>query len=81
LKVNAPSNFEQLKKELLAVSDPQEKEYRAIILTTIERTLQKKGSHTARTYDSRARQFMPFAALKGYSDMIQEEENENSKTR
>lgn len=81
MKVNAPSNFEQLKKELLAVSDPQEKEYRAIVLTAIERTLQKKGSHIAQTYDSRARQFMPFAALKGYSDMIQEEENENSKTR
>lgn len=78
-KVSAPDDFAHLKEELLAVADPQEKEYRTITLAAIERTLQEKGPHTARAYDGRARQFMPFAALKGYSDMVQKEESENDK--
>lgn len=80
-KVSAPDDFAHLKEELLAVADPQEKEYRTITLAAIERTLQEKGPHTARAYDSRARQFMPFAALKGYSDMVQQEESENDKVK
>lgn len=81
LKSSAPDDFTHLKEELLAVADPQEKEYRTITLAAIERTLQEKGPHIARAYDSRARQFMPFAALKGYSDMVQQEESENDKVK
>lgn len=64
----------ELKHVLLNVVDPQEKEHREKTLAAIERNLRKNGIHAARPHDTRARQFMPFAALKGYSDMTQEEE-------
>lgn len=57
---------------LLAVADPQERDYRAATLSNIERSVQKQGPHVSQPHESRARQFMPFAALKGYADMIQE---------
>ena len=63
------------KQDLLSVADPQEKEYRATILAAIERNINNKGSHKAQPHDSRARQFMPFAALKGYADMVRQEES------
>lgn len=63
-----------IKHDLLSVADPQEKEHREKTLAAIERNLRKNGIHEARPHDTRARQFMPFAALKGYSDMTQEEE-------
>lgn len=68
---------DRLKQELLCVNSPQEKEYRANILAAIERNVEKYGSHTAQPHDNRARQFMPFAALKGYTDMVQQEENKH----
>ena len=58
---------DSLKQELLCVDSPQEKEYRTSILAAIERNVEK--------HENRARQFMPFAALKGYTDMVQQEEN------
>ena len=61
---------DSLKQELLCVDNPQEKEYRANILAAIERNVEKYGSYTAQPHDNRARQFMPFAALKGYTDMV-----------
>ena len=66
---------DSLKQELLCVDSPQEKEYRTSILAAIERNVEKYGSYTAQPHDNRARQFMPFAALKGYTDMVQQEEN------
>lgn len=63
----------ELKQEILSVNDPREKEYRITILAAIERNIQTKGAHLTQPHDTRARQFMPFAALKGYADMVQEE--------
>lgn len=68
---------EELKQNLLSASNPQELEYRTKILGAIERNIQKNGHHTAQSHDSRARQFMPFAALKGYADMVQQEEGKH----
>ena len=65
----------ELRQELLSVKDPQEREYRANILLAIERKVETYGTHQAQPHDSRARQFMPFAALKGYADMVQQEED------
>lgn len=65
----------ELKQELLSVTDPQEREYRMSILSAIERKVEAHGTHQAQPHDNRARQFMPFAALKGYADMVQQEED------
>lgn len=65
----------ELKQKLLSVTDPQEREYRATILSAIERNVEARGTHQAQPHDNRARQFMPFAALKGYADMVQQEED------
>lgn len=68
---------DELKQELLSVKDPQEREYRANILLAIEQKVETYGTHQAQPHDSRARQFMPFAALKGYADMVQQEEGKH----
>ena len=68
---------DELKQELLSVKDPQEREYRTNILLAIEQKAETYGSHQAQPHDSRARQFMPFAALKGYADMVQQEEGKH----
>lgn len=67
----------KLKQELLSVKDPQEREYRANVLLAIEQKAETYGTHQAQPHDSRARQFMPFAALKGYADMVQQEEGKH----
>lgn len=72
---DCPKNFPELKDVLLSVKDPCEKERRKIILESIERKLATQGAHRARPGSNRARQFMPFAALKGYSDMVQQAGN------
>ena len=59
------------------MKDPQEREYRTNILLAIERKVETYGTHQAQPHDSRARQFMPFAALKGYADMVQQEEGKH----
>lgn len=68
---------DELKQELLSVKDPQEREYRTNVLLTIEQKVETYGTHQAQPHDSRARQFMPFAALKGYADMVQQEEGKH----
>lgn len=49
--------------------DPPERAYRQSILRDIERRIALHGEHLAKPHADRARQFMPFAALKGYEDM------------
>lgn len=68
---------DELKQELLSVKDPQEREYRTNALLAIEQKVEIYGTHQAQPHDSRARQFMPFAALKGYADMVQQEEGKH----
>ena len=68
---------DELKQELLSVKDPQEREYRTNVLLAIEQKVETYGTHQAQPHDSRARQFMPFAALKGYADMVQQEEGKH----
>lgn len=55
------------------VSAP-ELEYRARILRDIAVRRDKDGPHAARAHADRARQFMPFAALKGYHELAHEQE-------
>lgn len=69
--------LDELKQELLSVKDPQEREYRTNVLLAIEQKVETYGTHQAQPHDSRARQFMPFAALKGYADMVQQEEGKH----
>lgn len=68
---------DELKQELLSVKDPQEREYRTNVLLAIEQKVETYGTHQVQPHDSRARQFMPFAALKGYADMVQQEEGKH----
>lgn len=51
-----------------------EKDYRLATLRALERKCANEGLHKARAHSDRARQFMPFAALKGYEKLIETEE-------
>lgn len=51
------------------VIDPLEQAYRRSVLRDIERRVARHGTHQAQPHADRARQFMPFAALKGYEAM------------
>ncbi len=53
----------------------QDREYRRIKLVEIERRLHQDGPHEAIPHPDRARQFMPFAALKGYHELAHSKEN------
>lgn len=66
-------SFAALKRDLLEECPLDEKEHRTLILDAIERKLVRQGQRTARSHHNRARQFMPFAALKGYADMVQQQ--------
>ena len=68
---------ERIKRILLSVSDTRERAYRKAIIEDIERKIATQGEHTAQPHKDRARQFMPFAALKGYAEMVQEEEKKH----
>lgn len=46
--------------------------YRKRVLDDIARRVAKEGVHTAVPGDDRGRQFMPFAALKGYDDIVRD---------
>lgn len=46
-----------------------ERRYRESKLREIEERVRREGPHVARAHANRARQFMPFAALKGYHEM------------
>ena len=49
-----------------------ERAYRKRVLDDIARRVAKEGVHTAVPSDDRGRQFMPFAALKGYDDIVRD---------
>lgn len=55
-------------------ADVLEQEYRARVLRDIAERVREDGPHTARPHTNRARQFAPFAALKGYREMARERE-------
>lgn len=49
-----------------------ERAYRKLVLDDIARRVAEEGVHTAVPSDDRGRQFMPFAALKGYDDIVRD---------
>ena len=49
-----------------------ERAYRSRVLDDIARRVAEEGVHTAVPGDDRGRQFMPFAALKGYDDIVRD---------
>lgn len=49
-----------------------ERAYRKRVLNDIARRVTEEGAHTAVPGDDRGRQFMPFAALKGYDDIVRD---------
>ena len=49
-----------------------ERAYRKRVLDDIARKVAEEGVHTAVPSDDRGRQFMPFAALKGYDDIVRD---------
>lgn len=49
-----------------------ERAYRKRVLDDIARRVAEEGVHTAVPGDDRGRQFMPFAALKGYDDIVRD---------
>lgn len=49
-----------------------ERAYRKRVLDDIARRVTEEGIHTAIPGDDRGRQFMPFAALKGYDDIVRD---------
>ena len=49
-----------------------ERAYRKRVLDDIARRVVEEGVHTAVPGDDRGRQFMPFAALKGYDDIVRD---------
>lgn len=49
-----------------------ERAYRKRVLDDIARRVAEEGVHTAVPGDNRGRQFMPFAALKGYDDIVRD---------
>lgn len=49
-----------------------ERAYRKRVLDDITRRVAEEGVHTAVPSDDRGRQFMPFAALKGYDEIVRD---------
>ena len=49
-----------------------ERAYRERVLNDIARRVAEEGIHAAVPGDDRGRQFMPFAALKGYGDIVRD---------
>lgn len=49
-----------------------ERAYRKRVLDDIAQRVAEEGVHTAVPGDDRGRQFMPFAALKGYDDIVRD---------
>ena len=49
-----------------------ERAYRKRVLDDIARRIAEEGVHTAVPGDDRGRQFMPFAALKGYDEIVRD---------
>lgn len=57
------------------ISD-DEREYRVQVLDDIAKRVAAEGAHYAMPGDDRGRQFMPFAALKGFDEVIAEGESQ-----
>ncbi len=55
-------------------ADAQEREYRAAVMDDLRRRIATSGAHAAKPHADRARQFMPFAALKGYHELAHNQE-------
>ncbi|MBQ3106857.1 MAG: hypothetical protein IJC51_05270 [Eggerthellaceae bacterium] len=53
----------------------QERAYRAAKLREINERVLRDGPHQARPHADRARQFMPFSALKGYHELARSMEH------
>lgn len=53
---------------------PFEKSRRETLMRDIEKRVETYGKHRAIPHSDRARQFVPFAALKGYEEMAHERE-------
>lgn len=53
-----------------------ERQYRAQVLDDIAKRVAAEGVHYAVPGDDRGRQFMPFAALKGFDEVIAEGEGQ-----
>lgn len=53
-----------------------ERQYRAQVLDDIAKRVAAEGVHYAAPGDDRGRQFMPFAALKGFDEVIAEGEGQ-----
>ena len=68
----------KLAEALLQNLSKEEREYRQAILEAIERKVSLEGFHRAVSHPERARQFMPFAALKGYEEMVSQQETINN---
>lgn len=66
-------SFAALKRDLLEECPLDEREHRDVVLAAIEQKLARQGERSAQAHRNRARQFMPFAALKGYADMVQQQ--------
>jgi predicted Fe-S protein YdhL (DUF1289 family) len=56
--------------------DEAEGRHRAAVLAALAEREEREGAHVARAHPDRARQFMPFAALKGYRELIEQRERE-----
>lgn len=59
----------------------EEKERRQVVLWAIGEKIRNNGAHEACAHSERARQFMPFAALKGYEELIQQENAKSAQIR
>lgn len=59
----------------------EEKEHRQVVLWAIGEKVRNNGAHEAFAHPERARQFMPFAALKGYEELIQRENAKSAQIR
>lgn len=59
---------------------PQEEARRRALLAAIARRVAADGPHTACAHADRARQFMPFAALKGYHELAHDQEHDDDQT-
>lgn len=65
--------------DLLAQAlDGSERERRRLVLQEVEARLRETGPRQARPSPQRASQFMPFAALKGYDELIAEAERKHA---
>lgn len=70
------SQVEAMRAHLLsdATLSSNERDRREVILSDIAKRIQHDGDRVARPHADRARQFMPFAALKGYHDLAHDRE-------